>query len=114
MRFLMRTSLLAAALVVLASGSARASTMEVKIPFPFMIHGQTLPAGQYLVKDDNGVVLFSGEKGTHAGVFVMTTPLSGHDPAGSSPALTFRHDENQYRLTNIWESATQGREVSRH
>src|SRR5262245_48015707 len=110
MRFLVRTSLLAAAIIVLASGVARASTFEVKVPFPFLIHGQSMPAGQYVVKDDGGVVLFNGEKGTHATVVFMTTPLSGHAPAGSSPALTFRHDEqNQYRLTDIWESATQGR-----
>jgi hypothetical protein len=114
MRFLIRTSLLAAAFIVLASGSARASTFEVKVPFPFLIHGHAMPAGQYVVKDDGGVVLFNGEKGTHGTMVIVTTPVSGHDPAGSSPALTFQHDENQYRLTNIWESATQGREISKH
>jgi hypothetical protein len=113
MRFPIRKAgLLAAAFVVLTAGSARASTMEVKVPFPFVVHGQTLPAGQYLVSDDGGVVQFRGEKGNHAATFVMTIPASGHDPAGDSPALTFRHVENQYRLTDIWESAMQGREIA--
>jgi hypothetical protein len=52
-----------------------------------------------------------GEKGNHASMFVFTVPASGHDPAGNTPALTFRHHDNQYWLTDIWRSATQGREV---
>jgi hypothetical protein len=71
-----------------------------------------LPAGQYLVKDEGGVIQFSGERGTRAGMFVMTTPAPGHNPAGNSPALAFRRYENQYRLTDIWQSAMEGREVS--
>jgi hypothetical protein len=107
-----KAGLLAAAFVVLSAGSVRASTLEVKVPFPFIVHGYTLPAGQYLVSDDGGVVQFRGERGNRAGLFVMTVPASGHDPAGNSPALTFRHVENQYRLTDIWQSATQGREIA--
>ena len=112
MRSLKKIGLLAAAFLVVGSGSARASTIEVKVPFSFVIHGQTLPAGQYRVSDDSGVVQFLGEKGNKASMFVMTMPASGHDPAGNSPALTFRRYENQYRLTDIWQSAMQGREIA--
>jgi hypothetical protein len=108
-----RAGVLAAAFMVLATGSARASTIEVKVPFPFVVHGQTMPAGQYRVNDDSGVVQFLGEKGNQANMFVLTIPASGHDPAGNSPALTFRRYENEYRLTGIWESASQGRDISR-
>ena len=65
MRFPIRkVGLLAAALVLLAAGSARASTLEVNVPFPFVVQGYTLPAGQYLVSDDGGVVQFP-ESGPH-------------------------------------------------
>ena len=101
------------ACMVLATGSARASTLEVKVPFPFVVHGQTLPAGHYSVNDDGGVVLFRGDKGDHADMFVLTIPASGHDPAGNSPTLTFRRSENQYLLTGIWESRTVGRDINR-
>jgi hypothetical protein len=107
-----KAGLLAAAFVVLATGSARASTLEVTVPFPFVVHGQTMPAGQYWVSVEGGVVQFRGEKGNHTSMFVLTTPASGHDPAGNAPALTFQRHENQYRLTDIWQSATQGREMT--
>jgi hypothetical protein len=111
MRSLIQKAGLLAAFMVLATGSARASTVQVKVPFSFIVHGQTLPAGQYLVNDDEGIVQLLGEKGNHASMFVFTVPASGHDPAGNTPALTFRHHDNQYWLTDIWRSATQGREV---
>jgi hypothetical protein len=110
---LMRAGVLTVACMVLATGSARASTVEVKVPFPFVVRGQTLPAGRYSVNDDGGVVQIRGEKGNHAIVYFLTIPADGHDPAGNTPALTFRRDEHQYRLTGIWESASQGRELNR-
>lgn len=107
-----KAGLLAAAFIVLATGSASASSLEVEVPFSFVVQGHTLPAGHYLVNDDGGVVQFRGEKGNHASMFVLTIPTSGHDPAGNSPALTFHRHENQYWLTDIWQSATQGREIT--
>ena len=113
----MRSKLIQAGLAVacigMAAGAARASTLDVRVPFPFVVHGPTLPAGHYSVNDTGGVVLFRGENGEHPNVFVLMHPASGHDPAGNSPALTFRRYENQYRLTGIWESRTVGREINR-
>jgi hypothetical protein len=40
---------------------------------------------------------------------VLTTPAAGKDPSGNKPALTFKRYENQHRLADIWESASQGR-----
>ena len=101
---------LAAVFVVLGVGSARASTMEVKVPFPFVVQGRTLPAGQYRITNDGGLVQFHGERGNQAVLYVLTTPASGQDPAGDRPALTFTRHENQYRLHDIWQSATYGLE----
>ena len=46
-----RAGLLAAAFVVCLGGSARAATIEVKVPFPFLVHGKTparwrIPCGE--------------------------------------------------------------------
>ena len=107
--------LFAAGLVMLAGGKASAAPVDVKVPFPFMVQGKTMPAGMYRVvsdEDDPSVWLIEGEKGTHAGTFVLTRVASGHDPAGDEPALTFDKNERQYQLTGIWESRAQGQEVT--
>lgn len=108
-----KAGLLAAAFVVCFGGSARAAAIEVKVPFPFLVHGKTLPAGEYRVENDGAVVRFRGEKGNRASLFVMTTPAGGHDPAGDKPTLSFTRDETQYRLADIWESGSQGLAVGR-
>ncbi len=112
MRSVIKAGLLAAAFVLACTGSARASTMEVKVPFAFMVQGRTMPAGQYRLSDEgSGVVQMQAEKDAHASMFILTTRASGHDPSGDTPVLTFKHQENKYRLTGIWESATRGRAV---
>jgi hypothetical protein len=35
-------------------------------------------------------VMVEGVRGTRVGMFTMTTPASGHDSAGTKPALTFQ------------------------
>src|SRR6266850_804543 len=105
-------AVLAAGCLVLFAGAARASTIEVKVPFSFLVQGQTLPAGQYmLTRSGTDVVQITGERGTYATMFIMTMPAGGHDPAGQKPALTFKRDEKQYRLSGIWESETDGRTI---
>jgi len=107
-------SVLAGILVVGVCAPARADTVEVKVPFPFVLNGQTLPAGQYQLKDDGGVMFLRGEHGNHAGVFFETGPAGGSDPKGNTPVLSFTKVANQYRLSDIWESHADGREVEAH
>lgn len=112
---LRRATLLAAALLVAATGTARAAVVDVTVPFPFVVKGQQFSPGEYrLERDltDSSVMLIRGEKGNTARMFVLTTPASGQDPAGDKPAVTFKRYENQYRLADIWESNGQGREVT--
>jgi alkylation response protein AidB-like acyl-CoA dehydrogenase len=104
---------LAAAVVVGAGGSARAAEVEVKVPFPFVVHGKTLPAGEYRLENEGDVILIRGERGNKVGMFVMGMPAGGHDPAGEQPALTFKRDETTYRLTGVWESGSEGEEIRR-
>ena len=113
-----RTMLLAAGLLVVTSGAASAAVVNVKVPFAFVVQGRTLPAGQYELErelTDPSVILLRGDNGNKVGMFVLTIPAAGRDPAGDMPALTFSRWENEYRLTNIWESANQGEEIpTRH
>ena len=103
-----KAGLLAAAGLVLGAGTARAATLEVKVPFPFVVEGQTLPAGRYRVTNEDGFIQIRGERNNHAAMNILTTPANGHDPAGDRPALTFKREDNQYRLTGIWESGADG------
>ena len=99
---------------VLAGGSTGAAVLHVKVPFPFVVEGQELPAGEYsvqAVEAHPSMLLIRGEKGSTAKVLVLTAPAAGHDPAGTKPALTFTRYETQYRLTDVWESRDRGRAI---
>jgi len=108
-----RVGLLAAVCVLGAAGSAAAGTIEVKVPFEFQIHGQTMPAGEYRFENDGSVLMIRGEHGNKPTMFVFATPAGGHDPAGTEPALSFTRVEKQYKLTGVWESSSEGFQVSR-
>jgi hypothetical protein len=107
-----------AGLVLLAgSGTARASIQEVmvvKVPFPFVVEGRTLPAGQYVVQRDDSVpsvLMFEGEHGNRAFTMIETEPAAGRDPAGDTPTLSFAHQGRQYRLMSVWENRDRGESV---
>ena len=112
-----KSVLLVGAFLVLGGGMAFAAVsnmVEVKVPFPFVVHGKAFPAGQYTVQREDAVPsvwLMRGEGKNHAASFMLTMPAAGHDPAGETPALTFRRYENQYHLTGIWESENEGQTV---
>jgi hypothetical protein len=114
MRTVLRESILAVAFLVLAGATANlaaSDTLEVKVPFPFVVNGHNLPAGQYRVERIDtlsSVLLIRGERGNQAAMFVLTSPAGGHDPAGTVPALAFRRYEDQYRLSSVWQSGTEG------
>ena len=107
-----KAGLLAATFTVLTAGTASASTLQVTVPFSFVLHGQTLPACEYRVTNDEGVVRFCGEKSFRSCINVMTSPASGQDPKGDTPAIIFKRDGNTYRVSDIWESSTEGLQVN--
>ena len=107
---------MAGAVLLLASGTARAAdTLEVNVPFPFLVNNQVFPAGHYMVEEDSlagpAVLIIRGMHNREA-AFVLTHAASGRGPDG--PALQFEHRENQYRLSRIWESPTEGQSVVPH
>ena len=114
MRSIMRQSMmLAGAFLLFAGANANASegyAFEVTVPFPFVVTGQTFPAGQYMVEEqaEGAVLLLRGEKGNHAVTFVRATRATRPEPAGTEPALTFTRSENQYQLSSVWESGSEG------
>jgi hypothetical protein len=123
MRAAIRKSLSVAVVVLgfgLCAGSAQAGQEEVivKVPFPFVVQGRSLPAGKYVVSrvsEDRSALVIRGEDANRRSIAIfLTMPADGHDPAGDKPALTFSRFENGYRLSTIWESASEGqRTVSR-
>ena len=111
-----RSLVLAVLLTGVAGGRVYAQdVVDVKVPFDFLVKGQTFHAGTYEVtmnRAGEGVVSLRSDRGK-AFAFVLTIPASGHDPAGEQPALVFSHHENLYELSQIWETGTQGGEVTK-
>jgi hypothetical protein len=115
MKSVIRRAMLAVAGVLAFSAAAQAETIEVKVPFAFLVGEQKLPAGDYRIERDasmpSSVVLIRGEHGTAARLFVQTVSLSGVKPAGEKPALVFVPDETGFRLTQVWGTAAIGQEL---
>jgi hypothetical protein len=116
-RQLKKSMVFAAMIVGLAAASARAEdVLRVKVSFPFVVRGQTLPAGQYDIRTDDlapGVVFIIGINGTKGQAIVPTITAYGHNPGGHEPTLTFVRRENETRLSAIWETDDYAREIPR-
>jgi hypothetical protein len=115
MRSLMKGALVGAAMLFASAAAANAGTLEVNVPFAFVVGSQQMPAGVYRIEHDSwmpsSVVLIRGQHGNSARLFVQTTPLNGENPAGGTPALVFVPDEGGTRLTQVWGAAAAGQEV---
>jgi hypothetical protein len=113
---LRRSVMVAGACLLLTGATANAAAghvMDVKIPFSFLVNGDTLPAGQYRVEQlGNSAVLLRGERGIHVAEIVAISPAREKEPAGTVEALGFTRHENQYRLSNVWEPDGEGFSVS--
>ena len=68
-----------------ASGTAYAGeVLEVKIPFPFVVGAQTLPAGEYRIERDDyapGALMIRSEHGV-ASAILNTRPATTAAPSG--------------------------------
>jgi len=115
MKFIVKTTLLlAGALLALDVAAARAADfqdMTVTVPFPFVVHNKTMPAGKYLLQRDDSdmsLLLIRNESGARVASYVLTNSASGHDPSGDKPCLTFTRRGSQYKLSNVWDSTDEG------
>jgi hypothetical protein len=105
----------AVAAILLTAGTAAADVLEANVPFPFVVNGKTLPAGQYTIERagaSNSVLLIRGEHGHDVAVFVGTRPADKQSPSGNIPALQFKRHEDQITLSAVWESADEGMDVN--
>jgi hypothetical protein len=103
-----RSMVLATAFVGLFAASARAEeTLVAKIPFPFVVHGQQFPAGRYDIINNQRLLTIRGLDNRSA-VFALAIPADGRDPQGDQPSLVFTRHENNYQLSQVWESSSEG------
>jgi len=110
MSVITKSSLVVAVFLGMFVGSARAQeSVIVKVPFPFMVQRDEMPAGRYEVKMEDGV-LFVRRTDNGVGVFATTFRAGGADPAGNEPALVFtrRDSGSDYVLSQVWESSGDG------
>ena len=116
MKSAVKGAMLAVAGVLAFSAAAQAETLEVKVPFAFLVGSQKMPAGVYRIERGDtmpsSIVLIQGKHGSRAQLFVQTTPLIGASPATDKPALVFVQDETAHRLVQVWEGSGSGQEVA--
>jgi hypothetical protein len=77
------------------------------IPFDFQITGQTMPAGQYMVKlaDDNRMLIFRNVATGHSSM-AQAYPYQSGSP--EQPKLTFLHNGDRYTLQSAWFAGVPG------
>jgi hypothetical protein len=80
---------------------------KANIPFDFQITGQTLPAGQYLVKlnQDNRMLVFRSMVTGHSTMAQAHPYKSG---TMEEPKLVFLHKGDRYTLETAWFAGIQG------
>jgi hypothetical protein len=115
MKAIKRSSVFAAVLLgIFVSSAGAQGIVTVNIPFPFVVNHKAFPAGQYDIRNvtDAGSVVEIEGANHQSAAFALTMPANGDDPVGDEPALVFTKVEHEYRLSQIWESSTVGRELA--
>ena len=103
------TALLAAASATM--GQTKPGDMIVDVPFAFVVDGQALPAGHYIVAatGDDHVRIFNSQT---TGLYVPTHGASRTNSDGSK--LVFHRYGDTYFLSAVWVTGnTTGRELFR-
>lgn len=85
-------------------------TQMFPVPFPFQVHGRTLPPGDYRLES----------RTAHAAVIrsdsdalaIRVTAVVGRNPGGETAVLVFDSGEPAYRLAGVWHGRESGQEVS--
>lgn len=105
---LKKPSVVAALFIGLFAGTSNAqNVIEAKIPFAFFVRGEQFPAGRYRITNSQALLAIHG-RDNDAHMFVIASPAGGRDPKGDEPVLVFNRFEKTYRLTEVWNSETQG------
>jgi hypothetical protein len=106
-------SMAALAIVLAAPVSAQTLSLRVSIPFDFVVGGNTLPAGDYLVSQVNAERFLTVRNvSSDAMPTVITPSMPGHAAVPGEAALTFHRYGGDYFLAEIWDGYTgQGRSI---
>ena len=114
-----RMSLLAVMIVIAASVSAKAQSLNYKltanIPFDFSVGGEKLPAGKYWIsraQQSNGdTVVQIRSTDLHSNAIHFTIPVLASRPVKIS-SLVFHRYGDEYFLAEIWPVGSEtGREL---
>jgi hypothetical protein len=107
-------SLIVTLAVTSANAQSGAHFMRIVIPFEFIIKGETLPPGVYIVKRASSekpemLLLSSIDGGSR--VYILTNSLRAKTgPSGSK--LVFQQYGDQYFLSQVWEAGeNEGRQL---
>ena len=98
----------AIALVALVPLSVTTSAQEMtcRVPFGFIVNGKALPAGQYYIANNNGMLMIKGERD---GAIVLGIPAGQRIEKSSGPSLVFLRTGTRYDLSEIWSPGVDGR-----
>jgi hypothetical protein len=91
--------------------------LDVKVPFPFMVNGEMMPAGSYVIERDadmSGALIIRGEHGTTGVAILNTRPDSAPTGTREQPSLEFKRVEGQYQLSHIRMGGEIDRSVDVH
>ncbi len=112
----MKNLLITAALALLATTAASAQSVNVKatVPFNFIVHRATLPAGQYMLSsvDGNGTALAIRNLDSNTSNLVLSNACESVKTSGKTK-LVFHRYAGRYFLSQIWmQGNNRGREIS--
>jgi hypothetical protein len=96
--------------------SAQSVTLKAKIPFSFVIDSETLPAGEYSVRQISpGTMIIKGVDHSAAAVTIVS-PTSTQGGSQETSRLVFNRYGERYFLAQIWTDGVKGGQlpVSRH
>jgi hypothetical protein len=93
-----------------AVGQNDPGVLRVRIPFPFVVAGRTLPPGRYELSTlgEQTVRVASAH---NRSAFVMTSRVDARGPGGSGK-LVFHRYRDMYFLAQVWRAgSSQGKQV---
>lgn len=107
---LLRSSLAAILVALLAAVSipAEAAQVRCRIPFSFTVHGATLPPGTYQASTDMGPGMLA-IRGDRSFAFAIANDLLSRDE--SEARLVFYKYGDHYYLREVWLGGRSGREL---
>ena len=95
--------------LALAGSTVYAQTIDLRanIPFNFRMGDTVMPAGEYRVQSERGVLTLRGEDGSHPAASVIV--IAAVRPAAQEPSrLVFNRYGDSYFLTKVWDAFSDG------